>query len=244
MPPKKQCNFDITFLIFLSFLGLLIIVLLIAFPPNISGNVPWRKSLIGSIFSAICVLGVLAVFSPTQCSSILKLKPKKNKASKNSNAGMFASHISSTSLQGHHPTCGKFSAHIFRVGNRRFCAACTGLLFGGLIALVGALVYFFDIWQVTEQNSSVVVVFGILGVGLGLFQFKFSNIVRLLLNTSFVMGTLLILIGIDVLVHSLMFDLFVVSLILFWLFTRISLSQWDHQRICSQCNIVDCGLAD
>jgi hypothetical protein len=241
MTPKQQRNFDITFLTLLSLLGLLLIALLTAFPPNISGNIPWRKPLIGSIFSAICILGASAVFSPTHCSTILRLKKSE---APNSNSRTFTSHTSSSSMQGHHPSCGEFSAHIFRIGNKTYCAACTGLLFGGLFALVGALLYFFASWHVGVQNSSLIVVVGILGVGLGLFQFKFRSFVRLLLNTFFVLGTLLILIGVDVLVHSLMFDLFVVSLILFWLFTRISLSQWDHRRICSECNGVACELAD
>jgi hypothetical protein len=240
MTSKQQRGFDIIFLSFLSFFGLLLIAILTGSPPNVSGNVPWRKPLIGSIFSLICILGVLAVFSPSRCCTILKLKKRE---SLNSNSGKFASHTSSSSLQGHHPSCGKFSAHIFRIRNKTFCAACTGLLFGGLFALAGAVLYFFGIWHVAGQNSSVIVLLGILGVGLGLFQFKFSSLIRLLLNTFFVLGTLLILIGIDVLVQSLIFDLFVVSLILFWLFNRISLSQWDHKRICAECDVTDCELA-
>jgi hypothetical protein len=105
-------------------------------------------------------------------------------------------------------------------------------------------VYFFGNWRIPEQNSSIMVLLGILGVGVGLFQFKFRNLLRLSLNTFFVLGTLLILIGIDEFVQSLMIDLFVVSLILFWLFTRISLSQWDHKRICSDCDIAGCEFAD
>jgi hypothetical protein len=242
MTPKQQRNFDVIFLTLLSFLGLLLIALLTAFPPNVSsGTVLWQKPLVGSIFSAICVLGVLAALSPTQCLRILE--SIKSKAPK-SNSRTFTSHTSSSSLQGHHPRCEEFSAHVFRIGNKTFCAACMGLLLGGLFVLCGALFYFFGIWFVAVQNSSLMVVFGILGVGLGFFQFKFRGFVRLLLNMFFVLGTLLILIGVDVLVHSLMFDLFVVSLILFWLLTRISISQWDHQRICLECNNVGCELAD
>ncbi len=240
MSPNQQRNFEITFLISLSFLSLILIAILTAFPPNVSGNIPLRKPLVGSIFSTICILGVLAVFLPTKCSTIFKLK--KAEASNNSISGMFASHMSSSSLQGHHPRCGKFAAHLFRIRDKTFCAACTGLLFGGLFALAGALIYFFDSWYVVGQYSAVSVMFGILGVALGLFQFNFSNLVRLLFNTFFVLGSLIILIGIDVLVHSLVFDLFVVSLILFWLFTRISLSQWDHRRICSECNVAGCEI--
>ena len=60
------------------------------------------------------------------------------------------------------------------------------------------------------------------------------------MNTIFVLGSLLVLIGIDELVHSLFFDLFVVCLIIFLLFNRISLSQWDHEMICSGCVTENC----
>ena len=242
MPHKQYRSFDISFLVLISFLGLLLIAVLTAFPPNVTGNIPWRKPLIGSIFSTICILGILAVFSPTRCLKILKLR--RRETTSNSSSGKYISHSSSPSMQGHHPSCGKFSAHIFRIRNKTFCAACVGLLLGGLLALTGALLYFFGNWCIAEQNSSIIILVGILGVGLGLFQFKFRSLLRLFLNIFFVLGTLLILIGIDDFVHSLMVDLFVVSLILFWLFTRISLSQWDHKRICSECNVADCELAD
>ncbi len=242
MPPNQQSNFDITFLTFLAFFGLLLIAILTAFPPKLSGNVPWRKPFIGSIFSTICGLGVLAALSPTRCLTVFKFK--RSETISNSTPGTSVSHTSSSSMQGHHPNCGNFSAHVFRVRDKTFCAACTGLLLGGLLALVGTFLYFFGSWHIGGQNTSVFVVFGILGVGLGFFQFKFSEIIRLLLNTFYVLGSMLILIVIDVLLHSLMFDLFVVSLILFWIFTRISLSQWDHQRICSECKIVGCHLSN
>lgn len=241
MNPKQQPNFDITFQTLLSLLGLILVAILTAFPPNVSGNIPWRKPLVGSIFSAICVLGVFAVFWPTQCSTIFRLK--KTETTNKTTSDMFASHTLSSSQEGHHPRCGKFAAHVLQIRDKAFCAACTGLLFGGLFALAGALLYFFGSWQVIVQNGSMILVFGILGVGFGLFQFIFSDFVRLLLNTFFVLGALLILIGIDLLVNSLVLDLFVISLILFWLFTRISLSHWDHRRICSKCDFICCELA-
>jgi hypothetical protein len=242
MPSKHHRNFDVAFLVLTSFLGLLLIAILTAYPPTATRNIPWRKPLIGSIFSSICILGILAVFSPTRCLRILELR--KNGNLSNSSSGKFVSHGLASSLQGHHPSCGKFAAHIFQVRGRTFCAACMGLLLGGLLALAGALLYFFGGWWVAGQNSSLMVLLGILGVGFGLFQFKFRNLVRFSLNTFFVLGTLFILIGIDGIVYSLMFDLFVVSLVLFWLFTRISLSQWDHERICSDCDVAGCEFAD
>jgi len=228
---------DIKYQLLLSFAGLLLIVLLTAFPPTVTGDLSWRKTVIGSIFSSICVLGILAVFSPNRCLRIFNTRKK----TVGSDSGRLASHGTSNALQGHHPTCGNYDAHIFRIKGKTVCAACVGLLLGGLLALAGAAVYFFGDWHVAE-HSSLMVLLGIVGVSFGLFQFKFKNLIRLSVNTIFVLGTLLILIGIDELVHSLIFDLFVVSLIIFWLFTRISLSQWDHERICSDCKIESCRI--
>jgi hypothetical protein len=146
-------------------------------------------------------------------------------------------------LQGHHSTCGKFSTHIFRVRNRTYCAACIGLLYGGMLSLMGAVVYFFSNWHVAEFSTPIIFL-GIIGVVIGLFQFKFKSFVRLFVNTIFVLGSLLILIGIDESVNSIFIDLFVLSLIVFWLFARISLSHWDHKTICFGCETKNCRVRE
>jgi hypothetical protein len=228
-------SFNITYLVIMSFLGLFLAGMLTVYPPTSHETFPWRKPLIGSIFGLICVFGIVAVFYPTRCSRIfdLRKKPSRPYLSK------IASHGTSSTLQGHHPDCGKFAAHVFRIGDKTFCAACTGLLLGGLLALVGTFLYFFGNWRVGQGGSSMVWI-GVLGVGFGLFQFKFRSFVRLFLNIFFVLGTFFILIGVDKLVHSVTVDLFLVASTLFWLFTRISLSQWNHERICYACKVVTC----
>ena len=95
--------------------------------------------------------------------------------------------------------------------------------------------------QITEY-SVLVVLLGSFGVGIGLFQFKFRSFARVFMNVIFVLGALMILMGIDVEVQSLFFDFFVICLIVFWLFTRISLSQLDHKIICSSCGIENCDV--
>jgi len=153
---------------------------------------------------------------------------------------MFAFHGTHSIAQGHHPDCEKFSAHVLRIGDRRFCAACTGLLLGGLISLVGAFLYFFIDWSVGESSLQIVFV-GLVGVSFGLFQFKVKrSVVRLVLNSFFVLGALLLLVGINELAQSVFTDLFLVILVVFWLFTRISLSQWNNWRICYTCNVDSC----
>ncbi len=241
MSQQRHIRPDIKYQLLVSFLGLLLLAVLTVFPPTVGGNLSWRKPVIGSIFSSICVIGILAVFSPNKCLRILDISKKKRTVG--SDSSKLASHGTAYALQGHHPTCGNYDAHIFRIKDKIFCAACTGLLLGGLLALAGASVYFFSDWRIAE-HSSLMVLMGIVGVSLGLFQFKFRCLVRLSVNTVFVLGALFILVGIDELVHSLFFDLFVVSLIVFWLFTRISLSQWDHERICSDCTTEGCGIRE
>ena len=229
----------ITYLLIMSFLGLFLAGMPTVYQPAVQENLLWRKPLIGSIFSLICIFGILAVFSPTQCSRVFDFRKEK---SSHPYRGKFSSHGTSSTLQGHHPDCENFAAHVFRIGNRTFCAACTGLLLGGFLALFGTVLYFFSNWRV-EHGSFLMVWGGALGVGFGLFQFRFRSFVRLFLNVFFVLGTFFILIGVDNLIHSVMGDLFLVALTLFWLFTRISLSQWDHERICYTCKVATCKFA-
>jgi hypothetical protein len=237
VPRQRHIRSDIKYQLLMSFAGLFLVGLMTVFPPAATGDVPWRKPVIGSIFSIICVLGVLAVFSPNKCLNIFTIG-KKNRAA-GSDSAKLASHGTSNALAGHHPNCGNYGAHVFRIKGKAVCAACSGLLLGGLSALAVASAYFFGDWNVADYSSWMVLL-GIAGVSFGLFQFKFRSLVRLSLNTVFVLGTLLILIGIDELVQSLVFDLFVVCLIVFWLLTRISLSHWDYEVICSGCETENC----
>jgi hypothetical protein len=227
---------DITYQLLLSFAGLLLLILLVFFPPTITGNISWRKTVIGSVFSAFCGLGIFAIIAPNACGNILG----NTRGAKVSDSTK-VKNTESPVLAGHHPTCGKFSAHIFVLRNQTFCAACIGLLIGGISALIVSFFYFFGGTQFTGY-SMLLVLLGSLGVGIGLFQFKFRSFVRLLMNVIFVLGALMVLIGIDMIVYSLFFDFFVICLIVFWLLTRILLSQLDHKIICSSCGVENCEV--
>ncbi len=238
MPLQHNIRPNIKYQLLISFLGLFLILVVIANPPKTTMDISWRKPLIGLIFSILCVLGILAVFSPNKCGKILERK-KKNDFPDSTVLNM--TNESLIVLRGHHPSCGKYFSHVLRIGNRIFCAACAGMMLGGLLALMGALIYFFYEWQIHECRM-LIVFLGVIGVILGLFQFKVKGLFRLLVNFGFVVGALLILIGIDVVVHSLFFDLFVVSLIIFWLSTRVAVSKWDHEIICLSCEVRNCDF--
>jgi len=244
-PKHKLHNFTLLFLVSVSFFGLILTVLLALYPPNSQEDFAWRKPLVGSTFGVVCVLGTLAVFFPNTCSRFFDIG--KREKSQNRFLGFKRkvpiSHTTSSTLHGHHPLCGRFSAHVFRLGSRIFCATCSGLFLGALIVLTGVAIYFFGNWWM-GQNAFLAVLVGTVGVILGLLQSPLpilqNSVIRLFSSAFFVVGTFLILIGIEELVHSVSVDLFFIVLSVFWLFTRISLSQWDHERICSKCTLVSC----
>ena len=237
MSRERSVKSDIRYPLLVSILSLFLVALMTFFPPLVTEQISYRKPVVWLIFSMICILGISAVFLPNECLKIFKIEKKGNVTSNSSKSPL---HGKSKTLQGHHPTCGKYGCHIFQINGKIVCAACTGLLIGAVLALVGGTIYFFVGWNVSEV--SLIVLLGIGGVFFGLFQFKFSNLFRLVMNVVFVLGTLLILICVDALIGSLVFDLFVITLIFFWLYTRISLSQWDHEVICSSCDITNCEV--
>jgi len=85
------------------------------------------------------------------------------------------------------------------------------------------------------QSVWLFVTAGVGLVALGFAQFKFPGLARLLVNTFFVVGAFFVLLGVDALLQNLLIDLYIISLILLWIMTRILLSQWDHSHICRLC---------
>jgi hypothetical protein len=215
-----------SFLVFaasISIFGLFIVLIIAINPPMVHENFLWRKPLIGSVFSLICILGIFAALFPTQCSQTFHFRKES--------MNLTSHRIQATS---HHPDCGKFSAHVINVNNLMVCAACTGLILGASVALAGTVFYFFDGWNIEGVGFSAVLI-GTAGIVLGFLQLQFRGFIRLILNMFFVLGAFLILAGIDELTESLFADSFLTALIVFWILTRIQLSQWDHWRICSNC---------
>lgn len=236
--PRKPQPFYISFLIFVSFFSLLLTVSIAFFPPQKIMDFKWRKPFTGSIFALICTLGMIAVFFPRKCSKIFHENSKKKsgdtsiptreKFQKSSNIlGLVLTH-------GHHPEYERFLHHEFKVGEKTFCVACMGLFSGALASFLGTIMYFFFGW-VFGQTCSPWVVFGVLGVALGILQYVYFDIpwrlVRFFLNAFFIIGMFLLLAGIDAIVQSLLLNLFVISLCIFWLSTRILLSKRIHERI-------------
>jgi hypothetical protein len=227
-----------------SFLGLILVAAFANSPTTVQDSISWRKPLVGTIFSLVCVLGILAGILPSKCSGMFHFKPAKQ--------GKFAQELAELSketqtFQGHHPDCGNFGAHVFRVGIKFFCAGCVGLIIGAVVSLLGAAMYFF-LQLSFELDYLPFFWVGFIGVSCGLLQYHLlnlgKNLVHLAVNTFFVLGVFLLLAGVDAITQNITTDLYVIALSVFWLYTRILLSQQDHRRICTACSVEECEFCN
>jgi hypothetical protein len=224
---KKQASTGlIAFLLAVSIVGLVLIPVLVMLPNLGPSQVSFRRSLIGILYSVICLLGIVAVFYPTKCKGVLQKTqnplPQANKPS------------SSLQTKGHHPDCQNYSGNRIKIGERAFCAACSGLLIGAIIALIGTIFYFFVGLNVT-RGSVWLVALGEVGMLFGLAQIKFARYAKVIVNVVFVVSSFVTLIEVDVLGKSVLVDLYVIGLIGFMLWFRILLSERNNERICQKC---------
>jgi len=216
----------IAFLIVTSCIGLALVPVLIK-------EAPWSHSpstvghvLIGALYAAVCFLGILAVFFPTRCrGTFQRTQGPQSQVSADSHA---------IGIEGHHPNCQSFSGNRIKIGSWAFCAACSGLLVGAIIALAGSELYFFgglsaglgSVWLVVLGESLML---------LGLAQIRFVGYGKVVLNAVFVVGSAITLVETDMLSASSLLDLYVLGLIVLLLWLRILLSEWNNRRVCQTC---------
>jgi hypothetical protein len=225
-----QTSFFLFFAVVVSFFGLATVAVLLI-EPTISpygGNFAFTQALTGALYIATCVLGISAAFFPQKCQRIVTFG-KYVQSSGNQNLAP-----RKVQFSGHHPDCLSFSGNRIRIRNSVLCAACSGLLFGAVISLTGAVFYFFFGYHFLWSDPRILVVSDA-GLLLGLFQFRFAGYVKLTVNAVFVVCSFVTLAVADRLGKSPLIDLYVLGLILFMLAARILLSEWNNKRTCSKC---------
>jgi hypothetical protein len=213
------------FLVAVSIVGLALVIVLVQHPNLERFQPSVRHILVGSLYSLICLFGIAAVFYPTRCTGLFQKQNPLSQASAPSG---------SVRVSGHHPDCQNFSGNRIRINGRALCAACSGLLVGAIIALVGSALQFFI--GINVVSASVwLLALGEICMVLGLAQIKFAGYAKVVVNAVFVVGSFVALAGADVLGGSLLVDLYVLGLIGFLLWLRILLSEWNNRRICGPC---------
>jgi len=227
------------FLVGTSYGGLFLLVLATFMTPVSMTQIPFQKQLVGSFFEIICLLGIVAGVSPSRCLAFLFWRSHRSPLKYPDDAMR-----TELAFRGHHPSCTHFSAHILQLGDKTYCAGCAGMVVGAIIALFGSAVYSFAGFQVGE-NATILFWLGFLGVACGFLQFYLfdlkSRTIRIFLNTSFVLGAFLLLIGIDGKTGNLVLESYLLTLIVYWIVTRITLSKRRHREICAACGSRSCG---
>ncbi|MHA1949088.1 MAG: hypothetical protein ACW99G_12075 [Candidatus Thorarchaeota archaeon] len=222
----------------LSFIPLIVIRTMID-PPGLVSH----PQFVGLIFIVICLLGAIVGVRP---SSFSRSVSRKSREKKGDDSQELDSVKQTQTLRGHHYSCDSFSDHVLRVGNRVFCAGCTGLTTGAFIAILGSLVYFFLGVSFLEESLAFWV--GFSGVFLGLVQHQFyrllsvkSGFFRFVLNVIFVVGAFLLLMGANQITENLAVDFYILSVILLWIINRIMMSKSEHVRMCRRCDDESCS---
>ena len=233
----KLGSLTLLFLIFVSLFGLMLAIVFALNPPKAQDDFALRKPVVGSALGIVCVLGIFSVLYPDSCAGIIGLKkPYKTVHSFHEARAKV--------LRGHHATCEPYSTHVMRIGNRVFCATCSGLLVGAVIVLVGIGLFFFGNLRISEKPFMPVSV-GAVGVIAGLLypvvppRFQ-SGFTRFFAGILLAAGSFLVLAGVEEAANSLSVDFFFVALSVLWLATKMSLSQWEHRRTCARCSLSSC----
>ena len=235
---SKLASLTLLFLIVVSFFGLMLAVVFVVNPPEAQDDYALRKLVVGSALAVVCVLGIFAVLYPASCAGIAGLKGRDK--------AVHSFHkVRVKVLRGHHATCAPYFTHVIKIGNRVFCASCSGLFVGAVIVLVCIGLFFFLGLKIGEA-AFVPVLVGVVGVATALLYpvvpVKFQNgFTRFFVGVLLAVGSFLIVAGVEEAAKSISINLFFVALSVLWLATKMSLSQWEHRRICARCSLASCG---
>ena len=163
-------KFFLLFLVAVSVFGLALVPLLLLQPNLQADLLPFRRPLVGALYSVVCVLGIVAVFYPGRC----RLMFQKPAASPNSQKTA----SSAVGFRGHHPDCEKFEANRITLRGSVFCAACTGLLIGAIAAMAGIVLFSLGFLNLGAGSLWVLVAGEVLML-VGLAQIKLGGYVKM-----------------------------------------------------------------
>ena len=240
--PRIRLNTLTHFFLGISLLGLVLVAVLTFNTQPSEVITPRQRFAVGLVFGSICFLGIMAGVFPSRCSRIFHFQEERGSrlVSREKSGSVRTEYIA---FEGHHPDCEDFSAHVFRIGDKKYCAGCTGLVAGAVFSFFGSLIFFST--EIVLGNVGVLVFWlGFVGVVLGLLQHSLSRNwgsgVHLLLNATFVLGAFLLLVGIDAIKGDMFLEGYFLVLTLYWILTRIFLSRQEHRRICRACGLESC----
>ena len=178
------------------------------------------------IFVALCVLGAVATLFPRRCSPEVRVTGDLHPSRYTEVLGIRVIH-------GHHSDCSGFSNHEIRLGGKRICAGCLGLLAGSFIAIIITVTQAIQSIPVPPQYGYLGLAFVAAGLAYNVMIPGSPPVLRTALNAFLVTGFALVYLG---LTSARGLGLMGISLGIFWMYTRIRLSRWSHERLYDGCD--------
>jgi hypothetical protein len=201
-----------------SLIGLaLLIGLSLGYP---SQTLPLQSEIFTLVFIMICALGAVAGQYPSQIRRVYRRTPKRNEAG--------------PGYIGHHPSCGRFDAHVIRFRGNVLCAGCTGLTLGAAAAVMVSL---YALFYPIQASALITLIVGVALAAVGILQHALGGEPRLhlTLNVALVTGVAVARVGANQLNGGIAVDAYALALSLYIIVTRIDLSRDDHETICGSC---------
>ncbi len=208
----------------ISLFGLWATAFLTYYSPSEPSAFQW---LTDAVFIFICVVGGIAGVYPE------KLRFLHNSGRKLGE--------STRGFIGHHPPCSTYNSHTLKTPIGSICAGCAGLTLGSIAAISITFIATFYEWGFVTQTFWV----GFLLVASGIIQhlIDFDDPrLHATLNIALVAGVALLRIGARLLNGGFTLDLLIIALSLYWIDSRIALSDIDHERLCAQCITQPCPI--
>ena len=178
------------------------------------------------IFVSLCVLGAVATLFPRRCSPEIRVTGDLHPSRYTDVLGIRVIH-------GHHSDCSGFSNHEIRLGGKRICAGCLGLLAGSFNAIIITVTQATQRIPVPPQYGFMGLAFVAAGLAYCVMIPGSPPVLRTVLNAFLVTGFALVYLGLTS-VRGL--GLMGISLGIFWMYTRIRLSRWSHERLYTGCD--------
>ncbi len=178
------------------------------------------------VFVALCALGAVATLFPRRCSPEIRVSGDLPPSRYTDVLGIRVIH-------GHHSDSRNFSNHEIRLGEKRICAGCLGLLAGSFIAIIITVTQAIQSIPVPPQSGFLGLAFVAAGLAYSVLIPESPPVLRTALNAFLVAGFALVYL---VLTSVRGLGLMGISLSIFWMYTRIRLSRWSHERLYAGCD--------
>ena len=203
----------------LSIIGLIFLSQILFKESSIGSTLKYQSALFLGSFIIICLIGLIAAVSPR----LLKLKPHGGET---------------LEFRGHHPDCERYQSHILIFKDKAYCAGCSGLAIGAILAF--SITTLYSILGLGNIEAKLIFWSGAVLVTLGLIQHFIDlgiSYVHLLLNVSLVSGVSMMIITIDSMSSGFFTRFYALAMTLFWISSRIRISQEEHFDICDSCHL-------